>query len=329
MKDVLIILCIVGGTYILIQLLEKKPILPWVVKKPTQIKKMSAEDELEELKKKPTTRNNKKRIAELEKKASELEKAWDQDISLPFRTIFPEIESFSDHMIKSSENRFTMVAEVSPVNYFLMDEQEKEQVDVIFESWIAQLEYPVRIYLQSRHVDLTEQIEIIQKTMDQQDNLYHKLKEYGDIMISNLKRWQNEQPRFETKRYLLFDIQINPKDVRVSEGEDFETRMYEKAFMELRRRLFSAQNQLRRSSNDVEMLSTEGIAEVLYYSFNRKKALKNRFKDVFEKEQLASFITSDQTAERIVAVKSQIEMNEANIDSEESNEKEKEMMPLG
>lgn len=225
-------------------------------------------------------------------------------------------------MIKSKGNNFSMVAEVTPVNYFLLDEEEQERVDNIFETWIAQFEYPVRIYLQSRYVDLTEQIEHIEETMDNQQNLYHKLEEYGQIMVSNLKVWQNEMPRYEIKRYLIFDIMLNPKDIKVESDEELEGRLYEKAFTELHRRLLSAQRQLRKSENEVELLTTEGIAEVLYYTFNRKKALKNRFRDVFNKEQMANFVTADQSIKKIVSVKGAIEEYEREIKTNYSEAEE-------
>lgn len=319
MKDILVILLIVGGAYILIQLMQKKPLLPWRDKK---VEKDPTFENEEGKNRKP--RNQKQQLAEIEKKRTALENEWDEDISLPFKNIFPEIESFSEHMIKSKGNNFSMVAEVTPVNYFLLDEYEQERVDNIFETWIAQFEYPVRIYLQSRYIDLTEQIEFIEDTMNQQENFYHKLRSYGDIMLSNLKSWQNEMPRYETKRYLIFDITISAKDIKVDDESDLDIRLYEKAFTELHRRVLAAERQLRKSDNEVELLTTEGIAEVLYYTFNRKKALKNRFRDVFKKEQMASFITADQTVEHIVGVKGEIEAYERENKSQTEKTIEKE-----
>lgn len=324
MKDIIVLLLIVGSAYVLIQIMQKKPILPW---REPKIKEGSYKTEEEEKSvRKISTKNRQK---ELLRKNEELEKEIDEDISIPFKKMFPEIESFSEHMIKSKGNNFSMVAEVMPVNYFLLDEEEQERVDNIFETWIAQFEYPVRIYLQSRYIDLTEQIEHIESTMGTQENLYHKLEEYGQIMVSNLKAWQNEMPRYEVKRYLIFDIMIPAKDVKVEAEGDFEARLYEKAFTELHRRVMSAQRQLRKSENEVELLTSEGIAEVLYYSFNRKKALKNRFRDVFDKEQMASFITADQSVQKIVSVKGAIEEyereNKEIYTKEEAREENKEI----
>ena len=77
--------------------------------------------------------------------------------------------------------------------------------------------------------------------------------------------------------------------------------------------------QLRKANIEVQLLTTDGISEVMYYQFNRRKALKNRYKNIEEKEKLALYVTADQTDSRIMAVKAEIERAEEA--AEVSNEK--------
>ncbi len=199
------------------------------------------------------------------------------------------------------------MAEVEPVNYFLLDQSEQEGIDTIFETWLAQINYHTRILLQNRFVDLTEPINEIKKVMDDQEDMDPLAVQYGKNMIQDLIYWQNAQPRYETKRYLLFDYRVDVKDIKSDDHEDLELRIKDKAWNELYRRVNTAKSQLRKADMNVSLLSTEGIGEVLYYAFNRRKAVKNRYKDIEEREILSLYVTADKTAEQIVQVKGEIE----------------------
>lgn len=177
-------------------------------------------------------------------------------------------------MLRHGNNEFTMFAEVEPVNYFLRDPEEQEIVDASFETWVASINYPIRIYLQNRFVDLTEPIEEIQKTMSDVDDLNFEAREFGENLIRELKAWQTAQPRYETKRYILFDYKVDVKDLKVDDDEDLDERIVDKAFNELHRRVQAARQQLRSGEMLVHLLTTDGITEVLYYAFNRRKAMK-------------------------------------------------------
>ena len=285
MKDVLFLALCGLGIYIFSRIVLKEPIIPWREKKDTiQLK-----------------------INKRGKKSKNTESSLNEEDVLPFQELFSNIESMDNHMIRHKDNTFTMMAEVEPVNYFLLDQFEQEAIDSVFETWLAQINYPVRIYLQNRFVDLTDQIREIQGTMEKEEDLHPRAYEYGQSMVRDLIHWQQSQPRYETKRYLLFDYKIDPKDIKADDEEELEEKLIEKAFNELYRRVSTAKSQLRKANISVHLLTSEGIGEVLYYAFNRRKAVKNRFRDIEEKEQLALYITADQTAEYIARVKGEIE----------------------
>lgn len=294
MKDIIFLLVAGLVVYIISRLILKEPIIPGRTKNvPTEKKNITTQ-------KKKKRKNDKSLL--------------DEDEVAPFAELFPNLDSIDSHMIRQKDNLFTMIAEVTPVNYFLLDQGEQEAIDATFETWLAQLNYGVRIYLQNRFVDLTLPIEEMQKVMEEedkeQDSLHPLAMQFGQDMINNLSQWQNAQPRFETKRYLLLDYRVDRKDVRADSEEEFEEKVTDKAFTELRRRLSTAQNQLRKADIVIDMLPTDGIIEVLYYGFNRRKAVKNFYRDIENQEQLALYVTADQTASRINKVKGALEDGE-------------------
>lgn len=298
MKDLFVVLLILGAAYVFIRLMLKEPILPFGEKK---VKSNIAKD-------KPTNNRYKNK-----KNSKEKHIPLEEDEAAPFRELFPNLVDFQSHMIRSGNNEFTMIAEVEPVNYFLRDHEEQEIIDGSFETWTATINYPVRIYLQNRFVDLSEEIASIKKTMQEQDDLNIAARDYGENMIRDLEMWQRSQPRYELKRFILFDYQVEVKDLKYDpDAEDLDEVIVEKAFNELHRRVESARSTLRRGEMIVQLLSTDGLIELSYYTFNRRKAVKNKYRDVANKEQLALYVTADQSAEHIAAVKGEIERHVQN-----------------
>jgi hypothetical protein len=297
MKDILFLAVVGLVIYIISRIILKEPILFWKDKKQESTTTIPTGN---------TKRKNKKKSQQ---------SPLDEDEAAPFRELFSSVHSIENHMIRHKDNTFSMIAEVEPVNYFLLDQEEQESIDINFETWLAQINYPVRIYLQNRFIDLTEPINDIRKMMED-DDLPDLAYEYGQSMIDDLLAWQKSQPRYETKRYLICDYRVETKDIRADDKEELEEKILEKAFNELYRRVTTAQTQLRKADIEVQLLTTEGIGEVLYYTFNRRKALKNRFKDLEQQEQLALYVTADQSADYISSVKGEIE----NVKKEEQKE---------
>lgn len=295
MKDLLFLAILGLVMYIIAKIATKEPILPW----------------------KEAKKGNQKYKGKVNKKK---QKAEDEDEveANPFKDFFPSLVGIENHMIVQHGNVFSVMAEVQPVNYFLMNPDEQEGVDAVFETWLAQLT-SVRWYLQNRFVDLTDPIEEIQRTMQEEDDLNPLAREYGENLIRDLQEWQTSTPRYETKRFMIFDYTIDEKDIKAENQEELEEKIIEKAFSELHRRVTAAQMQLRKANIEVQLLTTDGISEVMYYQFNRRKALKNRYKNIEEKEKLALYVTADQTDSKIMAVKSEIERAEEA--AEVSNEK--------
>ncbi|MDC3424271.1 TraC family protein [Aquibacillus sp. 3ASR75-11] len=266
--------------YVFARKMEKKPILPWKESSHTSEVKFTAKKE----------KMNKHSIP------------LDQEPDI-FRNLLNEIKEIDSHMIRHKDNTFVLMAEVEPVNYFLLSQDEQEAIDVTFERWLAQTNYNIQFYLQNRYIDLSEPIEEMRKSMIEADDLHENAIQYGKSMVEELTKWQQVAPRYETKRYLLFTYKINQSELTADSKEELEEKTVDKAFSELYRRFNTAKSQLRKARMNVQLLTNEGICEVLYHTFNRRKAIKNRFKDFGVNEMLSLYVTADQDDARIEAVK--------------------------
>jgi len=279
--------------YVFVRFMLKEPILPWKQK----------EDITEDTPYK------------MKKNSNTTKKVEEQDPEI-FKSLFSDVKEISNHMIRYKNNRFILVSEVEPVNYFLLSQDEQESIDIAFEKWLAAINYNVQFYLQNRYIDLSEPIEEMRKSMYEHEDMPPNAIQYGKDLIDDLVKWQAMAPRYETKRYLVFSYQVDAKQITAEDKDELEEKIVEKAFAELYRRFNSAKSALRKAHMNVELLTSEGIVEVLYFAFNRRKAIKNKFKDIRMQEMLSLYVTADQDARRIELVK---EM----IDNESSKKEEK------
>ncbi|MFC0273744.1 hypothetical protein ACFFIX_20365 [Metabacillus herbersteinensis] len=284
MRDILIMGFLGLAIWVFARKMEKKPIFPW--------KEGSTEEGTRFVQKKD---KKKKHSVDIEQEPK------------VFQELVQDIKEINNHMIRYKDNRFVLLAEVEPVNYFLLSQAEQESIDVTFERWLAQINYNVQFYLQNRFIDLSEPIETMRKNMMEADDLSENANKYGKSMIDDLTKWQQVSPRYETKRYLIFTYELKTNDITAEDKEELENKIVDKAFAELYRRLNTAKGQLRKSRMNVELLTSEGICEVLYHTFNRRKAVKNRFKDFGVQEMLALYVTADQDDTRIELVKEGID----------------------
>ncbi|QCJ45495.1 hypothetical protein FAY30_26515 (plasmid) [Bacillus sp. S3] len=287
MKDLLIMGTFALVMWVFYRLMLKEPILPWKEKTATEYAPVA--------KKRGT------------KKKHEVQ--MDEEPKL-FEELFENMKDISHHMIRFNDNSFTLIADVESVNYFLKSQDEQEAIDTVFESWLAALNYPVQFYLQNRFIDISEPIQEMKESMKDSEDLNEAALSFGESMIEDLVNWQTQAPRYETKRYLVFTHKINAHELTADSSEELEEKVIEKAFAELMRRMNAAKSQLRKAEINVSLLPTEGIYELMYHTFNRRKAVKHRFKDIIEQEKNALYVTADQSDDHIEAVKEAIEEHE-------------------
>lgn len=298
MKDILVFLLMGIVIYVVYRVAMKEPILPW---------------------KESTNKKSKYKVKS--KKQSKNIVPLDKEPEI-FQDLLKDIKEIDNHMIRHHDDTFVLISEVDPVNYFLLSDAEQEAIDVVFERWLAQISYNVKFYFQNRYIDLYEPIESMQKNMNEADDLHVNAAHFGKSLVEELQKWQQIAPRYETKRYLIFVYKVNVNDIKAEDADELEIKIVEKAFAELYRRFNTAKSQLRKARMDVQLLTSEGILDVLYHTFNRRKAVKNRFKDFGVMEMLAQYVTADQDDTRIQLVKEAID-SEFNEHDDSENEKEK------
>lgn len=271
--------------------------------------------------KKPLTISKTKESKKKLKKGQSIEDLEKEEEALLFRSFLEDIQEIENHMIRYEDNTFVLIAEAHPVNYYLLSQEEQEVIDIRLETWLASLEYNTKVHIQSRYVDLTEPLREMQKTMSKAKNLTPATILYGQEVIDRHEAWQRSRPRYEKKRYILFPYTVDISQMHVDTEDELEEKIIEKAFNELYRRFHASKSSLRKAKIDIEMLTKEGIIELLYVAFNRRKAIKNRFPDLVAHQNFSLYSTADTTDRKLELIKKEIEkmQKEKNQNIESTN----------
>ena len=116
---------------------------------------------------------------------------------------FMEFDSVRDNMIiQKGGKRFLMAVECHGINYDLMSEVEKTSIEQGFSTFLNTLTEPIQIYIQTRTINLENNIQGYNKRLDSiRDELNikeHRLKEYMENVNSNEKIIKDKQ--FEVTR---------------------------------------------------------------------------------------------------------------------------------
>ncbi|PFV83489.1 hypothetical protein COL05_08710 [Bacillus sp. AFS059628] len=220
-----------------------------------------------------------------------------------FSAFVEDIKEVENHMIRYHDDTFVLIAEAHPVNYYLLSNAEQEAIDIKIESWLTTLEFNTKVYIQSKFVDLTDPVRKMTETMKDAKDLTPETVLYGQEVIDNLEYWQRSQPRYEQKRYLIYPYKVDISTITADTEDELEEKIVDKAFNELYRRYNASRNLLSKAKISVEMLTKDKLIELLYVSFNRRKAVKARFQDLIENENFSLYSTGETNERKLELMK--------------------------
>lgn len=288
MMDLLFILVMLLVFYLAFCIVGKRPIIP-------------TKKALERAK-------DKKRMAYQEKTAEMHGEMMEEYDPLFFDNFYEEIVDLREGILIQTEDWYTAIVEVTPVNYYLKDDDEQELIDAITETWFANLDKILpRIIYQNRFIDITDNIEKIRNTSNKLTNLPEKAKELAADLLMTLEDFQKRNPRYDLKMYLAFDYQYKPSSLHTEDpDEDESERAFKKARNELDRHIKRAKH-LEKSGVKITRLNNNEVTSLGYHTFQRRRARHLRFQNIEDSEMLAMYVTADQTVEQIVRVKEEID----------------------
>ncbi len=192
-----------------------------------------------------------------------------------------------DGIVELSDNKYRMVLEVQPTNVALKSPGEQEAIWLSFRSMINSLVLPMTLMVQSRHLDLSQYLEEVTLSIENQKT--NQLKQYAAEIVEDLKNKIEEKTIRDKKYYIL--IKIDTGDMAdIDSGVTIENEMLNSIAKGLKKQTLNvedarnlARQELENASNVVMSgLDNMGISawrlgkiqvlDLIYATYNRDMA---------------------------------------------------------
>ena len=173
---------------------------------------------------------------------------------IPIRQILKE------GIIEIENNIYIKILEVTPINYNLKSDLEKEAILNSFKIFFRTCQFDIQILIQSNKEDLTHHISRIKKYVSKKENKY--LKNISENYIQYISNLNNNKKSSSKKFYIIIKNQpINKKEKNI---EIIKQELNEK-YLKIKECLSRCGNKV----NNIE--KKEEILKILFSFFNTKK----------------------------------------------------------
>lgn len=173
--------------------------------------------------------------------------------------------------VKLKNNKIIKILKISPINYNLKSDLEKEAILNSFRIFLKTCNFDIQILIQSSKEDLTHHIENIHKNISKKENKY--LEKIADNYIDYIQQINLSRKSSSKNFYIILLEQINKK-IDIFEAEEIIKN-------ELKEKYFKVKECLARSGNFVYELSNSKEVKKLFYSLlNTRKSLNSKLFDI-------------------------------------------------
>jgi len=181
------------------------------------------------------------------------------------------IDGFNNQVITINKNQHSIIVELETIEYSLLHEDEKENVNRELISIAKMLKFPIQFLEVKKQIELGEMIEEIQiNTINANMNV----KEYANQIINHLEELQEDQNLFERKNYMVISSFNNRKVAEVELKEFYQLLKYHLINIKVSTRV----------------LSDKEIVELIYEQLH--KGNKNKVTDIEQEGGFSLYVTS-------------------------------------
>ena len=174
---------------------------------------------------------------------------------------------YKDGIVKLKNNKLIKILKVSPINYNLKSDLEKEAILNSYKVFLKTCNFDIQILIQSSKEDLSSHIKNIQKNVNKKGNNY--LKDIAQNYINYIQEINLTRKSASKNFYIILSNQINKK-IDILESEEIIKN-------DLKEKYFKVKECLSRSGNLVSELSNSKEVENLFFSLlNTRKNLNNK-----------------------------------------------------
>ena len=202
----------------------------------------------------------------------------------------------NDMIYQNNGERYSMVLQCKGVNYHLMSEIEQMAVEEGFIMFLNTLKFPIQLYVQTRSVDLSENIKTykdrVKGFIDKQNEVSAKCAEVEDDVdstneeisyVSDITRYVERMAlnkhMLQRNFYIIFSYNKN----ELATMEKFTKEEYEDmCYRELYTRAQAIMSSLATCSVTSRVLTSNEVAQLIYSSLNKDDEKLMNIKDALE-----------------------------------------------
>lgn len=173
---------------------------------------------------------------------------------LPFEQII------ENGIIKITDKEYIKIIKVSPINFNLKSELEKEAILNSYKIFLKTCQFDFQILIQSNKKDLSKHISNIEKQLNLEEN---DISDISKKYIENIKKI-NDNKKLSSKNFYIIINYIKNNNNEINDIENY-------AYQELNDKYLKIKDCLSRCGNIVEdILGKEKIKEILHTFFNKR-----------------------------------------------------------
>ena len=169
----------------------------------------------------------------------------------------PIKEIDKEGFIKLKSNKIIKILKISPINYNLKSDLEKEAILNSYKIFLKTCNFDIQILIQSNKEDLSHHISNIKKNISKKENKY--LEKISENYIEYINKINSERKSSSKDFYIIISNKFDKKNKYVQTEEIIKN--------ELKENYFKIKECLSRTGNDVLELTNKEEVENLFYSF--------------------------------------------------------------
>ncbi len=180
------------------------------------------------------------------------------------------IDVFNNQVITINRNQHSIIVELESIEYSLLHDGERANVDRELISIAQMLKFPIQFLEIKKQIELGDMLEEIKiNTINANSNV----KEYANQIISHLEELQKDENLFERKNYMVISSFNNRKVAEIELKEFYQLLRYHLLNIKVSTRL----------------LSDKEIVELIYEQLHKEN--KNKVSDIEQKGGLELYVT--------------------------------------
>ncbi|PLS19673.1 hypothetical protein CVD28_04455 [Bacillus sp. M6-12] len=178
---------------------------------------------------------------------------------------FLPFEDVKDGMIILGGHKYRAVVEASSTNYNLKTDKEKELIEISFQRFLNSLTFPVTFFIQTKVIDNSKMLNLLEEEMKQAISQFPHLEEYANIYFNemmNLNGYIGNNK--QKKKYIIIPYEEANNLPNLSDEEK-----YDYSIKELYTRASIIVDGLGSIGVKAKILDTKELAELIYSTYHK------------------------------------------------------------